>query len=57
MAYQNIEIGDRANTQYKEYICDSSADLLNIKEEFGSIAFAINDKKLFVCGSEGWKEV
>lgn len=61
MAYQNIEIGDKANTNYKEYICDTEEDLQRIPNEFASIALVLGEgstkASVWVCGTNGWKKI
>ncbi len=56
MAYQNTDIGGRANTQYKQYIADSSAELENIPKEFCSMVFCLDDSSMYICNSDKeWK--
>ena len=59
MAYQNTDIGGRANTQYKQYIADTEADILDdIPKEFCAMAFCLETKKMYICNSDKeWVEI
>lgn len=58
MAFQNTDIGGRANSQYKQYICDTKADLEPIPEEFTATVLVLKDESnsnkptFYVCNSE-----
>lgn len=59
MASKMININQ--DTTYAEYICDTVADLSTLKYKekqfFGSIAYVLANKKLYILNSEGeWEE-
>lgn len=59
MASKMININQATN--YTEYICDTVTDLNKLrykeKEFFGSVAYVLENKKLYILNSEGeWEE-
>lgn len=52
MAMKLMREGDRANTNYKEYIVDTTTDLDGVKKEFGTMVVCLEDQKVYVCGSD-----
>ena len=53
-----LTIGNSSNVPRKEYVVDTTAEMNELKKEFGTLVLNLEDANFYMCNSQGeWVQI